>query len=129
MPMALESFDLRGYDLIVSSESGPAKGVITPSHTRHVCYCHTPMRYLWDLYSSYAREWMPAWKRAIFAPVSHSAATAPNSHGPRQHQARACGMRGIRRAYATMSRCAEMDRQTARHAEKADLTAMNHRPE
>ena len=50
MPMALESFDLRGYDLVVSSESGPAKGVITSSTTRHVCYCHTPMRYLWDLY-------------------------------------------------------------------------------
>src|SRR5271156_2519193 len=50
MPLALESFDLRGYDLVVSSESGPAKGVITSSDTRHVCYCHTPMRYLWDLY-------------------------------------------------------------------------------
>ena len=50
MPTALESFDLRGYDLVVSSESGPAKGVLTPSTARHVCYCHTPMRYLWDLY-------------------------------------------------------------------------------
>src|SRR3982075_4096788 len=37
MPMALESFDLRGYDLIVSSESGPAKGVVAPSTARHVC--------------------------------------------------------------------------------------------
>ena len=46
MPLALESFDLREYDLVVSSESGPAKGVITPSTARHVCYCHTPMRYL-----------------------------------------------------------------------------------
>ncbi|MCX6619487.1 MAG: glycosyltransferase, partial [Acidobacteria bacterium] len=50
MPMALESFDLRGYDLVISSESGPAKGVLTSSTTRHVCYCHTPMRYLWELY-------------------------------------------------------------------------------
>jgi len=49
MPMALENFDLRGYDLVVSSESGPAKGVIVPAAARHVCYCHTPMRYLWDL--------------------------------------------------------------------------------
>ena len=57
MPMALESFDLRGYDLIVSSESGPAKGVITSSNTHHVCYCHTPMRYLWDLYPAYRNEW------------------------------------------------------------------------
>src|ERR1051325_863034 len=65
MPMALESFDLRGYDLVVSSESGPAKGVITTSHTRHLCYCETPMRYLWDLYPAYRNEWTPSrWKRA-----------------------------------------------------------------
>jgi glycosyltransferase involved in cell wall biosynthesis len=57
MPMALEHFDLRGYDLVISSESGPAKGVITPASTRHVCYCHTPMRYLWDLYPDYLHEW------------------------------------------------------------------------
>src|SRR5215467_7713438 len=42
MPMALESFDLRGYDLVVSSESGPAKGVIASAAARHICYCHTP---------------------------------------------------------------------------------------
>src|SRR5512141_2974930 len=40
MPMALESFDLRDFDLVISSESGPAKGVITPSGARHICYCH-----------------------------------------------------------------------------------------
>ena len=56
MPMALESFDLRGYDLVISSESGPAKGVITSSSTRHVCYCHTPMRYVWELYPDYRHE-------------------------------------------------------------------------
>src|SRR5450432_1612915 len=56
MPFALERFDLRGYDLVVSSESGPAKGVLTSASTRHVCYCHTPMRYLWDLYPVYQRE-------------------------------------------------------------------------
>ncbi|MGO4883762.1 MAG: glycosyltransferase [Bryobacteraceae bacterium] len=71
MPMALEQFDLRAYDLVVSSESGPAKGVLTSSSTRHICYCHTPMRYLWDLYPAYSREWLPAWKRAVFAPVSN----------------------------------------------------------
>src|SRR5215510_2844208 len=57
MPAALESFDLRGYDLVVSSESGPAKGVLTSSSTRHVCYCHTPMRYLWELYPAYLHDW------------------------------------------------------------------------
>jgi len=60
MPLALESFDLRGYDLIISSESGPAKGVLVLPGTRHVCYCHTPMRYLWDLYHSYRNKWISA---------------------------------------------------------------------
>jgi glycosyltransferase involved in cell wall biosynthesis len=72
MPMALESFDLRGYDLVVSSESGPAKGVITTSNTRHVCYCETPMRYLWDMYPAYRNEWTQShWKRAIMAPLTN----------------------------------------------------------
>jgi glycosyltransferase involved in cell wall biosynthesis len=72
MPMALESFDLRGYDLIVSSESGPAKGVIAASDARHVCYCHTPMRYLWDLYPAYRNEWTRSgWKRAMMTPVAN----------------------------------------------------------
>jgi glycosyltransferase involved in cell wall biosynthesis len=57
MPVALECFDLRDYDLVISSESGPAKGVITRAGTRHVCYCHTPMRYLWDLYPDYRNTW------------------------------------------------------------------------
>ena len=72
MPMALESFDLRGYDLIVSSESGPAKGVLAPSTARHVCYCHTPMRYLWDLYPAYRNEWTASgWKRTLMAPLAN----------------------------------------------------------
>ena len=72
MPLALESLDLRGYDLIVSSESGPAKGVLAPSDARHVCYCHTPMRYLWDLYPAYRNEFTTsAWKRAMMAPVAN----------------------------------------------------------
>ena len=53
MPMALEELDLRSYDLVISSESGPAKGVITRPDALHVCYCHSPMRYLWDHYHDY----------------------------------------------------------------------------
>jgi len=53
MPLALEQLDLRGYDLVISSESGPAKGVITDPDTVHLCYCHSPMRYLWDFYHAY----------------------------------------------------------------------------
>lgn len=72
MPMALESWDLRGYDLVISSESGPAKGVLTGSSTRHVCYCHTPMRYLWDLYPAYLHEWTRSRvKRALMAPFAN----------------------------------------------------------
>jgi glycosyltransferase involved in cell wall biosynthesis len=57
---------------VVSSESGPAKGVITRSTTRHICYCHTPMRYLWDLYPAYRTEWTTSrWKRAAMAPLSN----------------------------------------------------------
>ncbi len=72
MPMALENFDLRGYDLIVSSESGPAKGIIVPSGARHVCYCHTPMRYLWDLYPAYRNDWTQSRvKRALMTPLTN----------------------------------------------------------
>lgn len=53
MPHALESFDLTGYDLIISSESGPAKGIIPGPDATHICYCHSPMRYIWDLYPQY----------------------------------------------------------------------------
>lgn len=66
MPHALEQLDLRGYDLVISSESGPAKGVITAPDAFHLCYCHSPMRYLWDHYHPYrakagwlARQLMP----------------------------------------------------------------------
>src|ERR1051325_3724408 len=72
MPIALENFDLRGYDLIVSSESGPAKGVIAPPPPRRIGYCHPPMRYLWDLYPAYRNEWTRArWKRAAMAPIAN----------------------------------------------------------
>jgi glycosyltransferase involved in cell wall biosynthesis len=54
-PLALEQFDLSNYDLVISSESGPAKGVITSSKTCHICYCHSPMRYIWDMYPEYRR--------------------------------------------------------------------------
>lgn len=47
-PYAFESFDLRGYDLILSSSSAFAKGVIPPAGARHICYCHNPARFLWD---------------------------------------------------------------------------------
>jgi glycosyltransferase involved in cell wall biosynthesis len=72
MPLTLESFDLRGYALVISSESGPAKGALVPSAARHICYCHTPMRYLWDLYPAYLHDFAAdRWKRAVLAPLSN----------------------------------------------------------
>ena len=53
MPRALEEIDLTGYDLVISSEAGPAKGIIAPPDAPHLCYCHSPMRYLWDQYHTY----------------------------------------------------------------------------
>ncbi len=55
MPRALEELDLSAYDLVLSSESGPAKGVIPRPDAFHVCYCHSPMRYIWDHYHEYRR--------------------------------------------------------------------------
>ena len=72
MPLALEAFDLRSYDLVISSESGPAKGVLTSATCRHLCYCHTPMRYLWELYPAYLNEFgSNLFKRALMAPVAN----------------------------------------------------------
>lgn len=56
MPLALEELDLTGYDLVISSESGPAKGVVTNPDSQHICYCHSPMRYLWDHYHDYRSQ-------------------------------------------------------------------------
>jgi glycosyltransferase involved in cell wall biosynthesis len=72
MPMALESFDLRDYDLVISSESGPAKGVLVSSEARHICYCHTPMRYLWELYPDYLNRWTASrLKRTLMIPLTN----------------------------------------------------------
>lgn len=56
MPIAIEQFDLSKYDIVISSESGIAKGVLTNPETCHICYCHTPMRYLWNMYFDYIRN-------------------------------------------------------------------------
>jgi glycosyltransferase involved in cell wall biosynthesis len=55
-PIAIEQFDLGKYDLILSSSHAVAKGVLTHHGQMHVCYCHTPMRYAWDMYHEYLRD-------------------------------------------------------------------------
>lgn len=90
MPFALEQFDLRSYDLILSSESGPAKGVIPPPGAIHICYCHSPMRYLWDHYHTYRAgsgrltrlmmslmsPWLRQWDVCTAARVDHFVANS-----------------------------------------------------
>lgn len=55
-PIAIEQFDLSHLDLVISSSHSVAKGVLTNADQLHICYCHTPMRYAWDLYQDYLRK-------------------------------------------------------------------------
>lgn len=55
-PFAVEQFDLRGYDVIISSSHCVAKGVLTKADQLHICYCHSPIRYVWDMYNEYLEE-------------------------------------------------------------------------
>jgi glycosyltransferase involved in cell wall biosynthesis len=56
MPIAIEQFDLSGYDLVLSSSYAVAKGVLTGPDQLHLCMCYSPMRYAWDLQHQYLRE-------------------------------------------------------------------------
>lgn len=56
MPLAVEQFDLKGYDLILSSSHAVAKGVISDPGAVHICYCYSPMRYAWDMQHQYLRQ-------------------------------------------------------------------------
>ena len=56
MPIAIEQLDLRHYDVILSSAHAVAKGILTTPQQFHLCYCHTPMRYAWDLTFDYLRQ-------------------------------------------------------------------------
>ncbi|HEV2578638.1 MAG TPA: glycosyltransferase [Acidobacteriaceae bacterium] len=80
-PAATEWMDLRGFDLVLSSDSGPVKGVRLSEDAKHICYCHSPMRYLWDGYEAY-RNSMAGLTRLAFS------ATAP---GVRRWDAAAAG--------------------------------------
>lgn len=70
MPLAVEQLDVSAYDLVISSSHAVAKGVLTGPDQLHVCYCHTPIRYAWDLQHQYLKEaglekgikaWMARW--------------------------------------------------------------------
>ena len=70
MPSALECIDLSGYDVVLSSSHAIGKGIIPPPSARHICYCHTPMRYAWEMEDEYLKDsripkilWKPIKKR------------------------------------------------------------------
>lgn len=68
MPMAVENYDLRQYDLVMSSSSALAKGVITQPRALHLCYLHSPTRYLWNDSRQYVRDLRyPRWMKAIIS--------------------------------------------------------------
>jgi glycosyltransferase involved in cell wall biosynthesis len=54
--LAFESFDFSSYDLVLSSSSAEAKGIITPTETLHISYIHTPVRYYWSNYDQYIAD-------------------------------------------------------------------------
>ncbi|MFN8770744.1 MAG: glycosyltransferase family 4 protein [Neisseriaceae bacterium] len=56
MPIAIEQLDLQEYDIIISSSHAVSKGIIVGPHQTHICYCHSPMRYAWDLQFQYLKE-------------------------------------------------------------------------
>jgi len=70
--IAPETFDLKDFDLVISSSSSFAKGVIVKPKTVHICYCHTPTRFLWDWHREYLRENnMGFFKKLLAAPTLH----------------------------------------------------------
>lgn len=56
LPRAVESIDLTGFDLVISSSHAVGKGVIVPPSALHVCYCHTPVRYAWEMEETYLND-------------------------------------------------------------------------
>jgi glycosyltransferase involved in cell wall biosynthesis len=69
-PAAIRRFDLRGYDAVISLSHCVAKGVRIPRGSLHVCYCFTPMRYVWDLYGDYFGRGAGPVVRALMPPVA-----------------------------------------------------------
>ena len=70
MPLAFENFNLNDYDIVLSSSSSCAKGVITKPGSIHVCYCHTPMRYIWEMRDEYTED-MGKIKRRLVKILCH----------------------------------------------------------
>ena len=63
-PLAVESFDLKGFDLVISSSHCVAKGAKKPKGAKHFCYCYTPMRYMWVFFDQYFGSY-PPWEESL----------------------------------------------------------------
>lgn len=74
-PAAFESFDLAGYDLVLSSASAFCHGVITRPETCHVCYCHTPTRFMWNYFDYVKRESLGRHQQRALVPILFSLRT------------------------------------------------------
>jgi len=59
MPKAVEQFDFSNYDVVISSSSAFMHGIKVPKHAKHICYCHSPMRYAWDYAHEYTKHYSP----------------------------------------------------------------------
>ncbi|MCC6325895.1 MAG: glycosyltransferase family 4 protein [Candidatus Brocadia sp.] len=71
-PLAIEGFDMGAYDLVLSSSHCVAKGILTSATAVHVCYCHTPMRYVWDQYQTYFGAGQKGLiSKVLMPPVAH----------------------------------------------------------
>ena len=89
-PMATERLDLRGYPLVITSDAATVKGVRTDPGAIHICYCHTPMRYVWSGYETYYRAsgpltrllmptvaaWLRRWDHRAAQKVTHFVANS-----------------------------------------------------
>lgn len=72
MPLAVEQFDLRNFDVVFSATHSFGKGIITSPHTLHISYCFTPTRYVWDDSHKYVREFSRSALFQKFAPLALS---------------------------------------------------------
>ena len=82
-PIAIEQFDLDGFDLVISTSHCAAKSVVVPGRARHVCYCHSPMRYAWDQFDAY---FGPAQVGRVRSRAAAAGPGAPGALG-RRHRA------------------------------------------
>jgi len=69
-PLAVEQLDLRAYDLVITSDAGPMKGVLVAPGALHICYCHAPMRYIWNQYHEY-RDRLSGLAKYAFSASAH----------------------------------------------------------